>query len=99
YTGSSDDARDGFIHLSTPEQLSETAAKHFAGQSNLIVVGFRADDLGDELRWEQSRGGALFPHLYGSLSVDAAVFEFEAPLTGSGVPDVSEALAEAKRRA
>ena len=73
YLGSADDRRYGFIHLSTTEQLAETVRRHFAGRAGLVVVAFEADGLGPDLRWELSRGGALFPHLYGALPTDAAV--------------------------
>ena len=64
FDGSAADARDGFIHFSTAEQVGETAARHFAGQADLLLVAVAAASLGDALRWEPSRGGALFPHLY-----------------------------------
>jgi len=67
YRGSPDDVRDGFIHFSTGSQVSGTLAKHFAGQADLFLVAVDADALGDALRWEPSRGGDLFPHLYGEL--------------------------------
>ena len=67
FDGSAADARDGFIHFSTAEQVRETAARHFAGQSDLLLVAVAAASLGDALRWEPSRGGALFPHLYAPL--------------------------------
>ena len=70
FRGTGDDARDGFIHLSTADQLAETAAKHFANQRDLVLVAVDAE-LGPQLKWEPSRGGALFPHLYGSLPLDA----------------------------
>jgi uncharacterized protein (DUF952 family) len=71
YQGSAVDARDGFIHFSTAEQLAETAAKHFARQTDLMLIAVDADALGAALKWEPSRGGELFPHLYGALPVDA----------------------------
>ena len=71
FRGSADDTRDGFIHFSTARQLAETAAKHFARQSDLILVAVDAARLGPPLKWEPSRGGALFPHLYGPLPFDA----------------------------
>ena len=64
-------SRDGFIHFSTAEQAAETAAKWFAGQHDLVLVAVDADALGDRLKWEPSRGGALFPHLYGELPLAA----------------------------
>jgi uncharacterized protein (DUF952 family) len=69
FRGASVDLADGFIHFSTAAQVVETAAKHFAGQSDLLLVRVHADRLGDALKWEPSRGGALFPHLYGVLHV------------------------------
>lgn len=67
YRGSAVDRQDGFIHFSTAQQAAETAAKWFAGQRDLVLVAVDADRLGDKLKWEPSRGGALFPHLYGDL--------------------------------
>jgi uncharacterized protein (DUF952 family) len=67
FAGSPDDLRDGFIHLSTPEQAVVTREKYFAGIEGLVEVTCDADALGDALRWEPSRGGALFPHLYRPL--------------------------------
>ncbi len=84
YRGSSDDRRDGFIHLSTAAQAAETAAKHFAGQQDLVLVAVEAAALGDALKWEPSRGGALFPHLYGDLSPGAATRVDSLPLGGDG---------------
>ena len=71
YRGSAADVKDGFIHFSTAEQAAETAAKWFAGQRDLVVVAVEADALGDKLKWEPSRGGDLFPHVYGALGIDA----------------------------
>jgi uncharacterized protein (DUF952 family) len=72
YTGSCDDRRDGFIHFSTADQLAGTLAKHFAGQENLVLLAVEAGALGDRLKWETSRGGKLFPHLYGKLKTSQA---------------------------
>ena len=71
FSGSADDARDGFMHFSTASQLADTAAKHFAGQSGLVLVAVDAEALGADLKWEPSRGGELFPHLYGALPLAA----------------------------
>ncbi|HEX5507756.1 MAG TPA: DUF952 domain-containing protein [Pseudolabrys sp.] len=71
FRGSDDDRRDGFIHFSTGAQLAETVKKHFAGQSDLLLVHVDTKRLGDALKWEPSRGGALFPHLYGNLALSA----------------------------
>lgn len=65
------DARDGYIHFSTAAQLAETAAEHFAGASDLMLIAVDAEALDDRLRWEVSRGGALFPHLYAPLPLEA----------------------------
>ena len=73
YSGSADDARDGFIHLSAVNQLAGTLAGHFAGQADLLLVALDPDLLGPELKWEPSRGGALFPHLYGPLDFATVV--------------------------
>jgi uncharacterized protein (DUF952 family) len=72
YRGSAVDVRDGYIHLSTLSQLAETLRLHFAGQRDLVLVEVDPAELGDALRWEPSRGGALFPHLYGTLPVAIA---------------------------
>jgi uncharacterized protein (DUF952 family) len=72
-TGVTVDVRDGFIHLSTREQLAQTLERHFAGETGLVVLEVAAARLGAGLKWEASRGGALFPHLYGTLSMDAVV--------------------------
>src|SRR3712207_877753 len=69
FTGAPVDQQDGFIHLSTADQVRETADRHFAGQEDLLLVAVAEEDLGPALRYEPSRGGALFPHLYGSLPV------------------------------
>jgi uncharacterized protein (DUF952 family) len=71
FVGSAADAKDGFIHFSTAGQAAETAARHFAGQSDLLLVAVDEAALSDDLRWEPSRGGALFPHLYGTLPMTA----------------------------
>jgi uncharacterized protein (DUF952 family) len=85
YEGSPLDRQDGFIHFSTATQAQETAAKHFAGQAGLVVLEIEADDLAD-LRWEPSRGGDLFPHLYGALPTDRVRAVSEAPLDAAGIP-------------
>ncbi len=78
------DLADGYIHFSTAEQARETAAKHFSGQSGLLLIAVEADGLGDALKWEPSRGGALFPHLYRPLRVDEAVSVESLPLDANG---------------
>jgi uncharacterized protein (DUF952 family) len=71
FVGSAADARDGFIHFSTAAQVRETAVRHFAGARDLLLVAVESAALGDVLRWESSRGGDLFPHLYGPLPLSA----------------------------
>jgi uncharacterized protein (DUF952 family) len=71
YRGSAVDHQDGFIHFSTAEQAEETASRHFAGQDGLVLVAVDPATLGDALRWEPSRGGALFPHLHAPLPLAA----------------------------
>jgi uncharacterized protein (DUF952 family) len=71
FHGASIDKRDGFIHFSTAAQVRETAAKHFAGLDDLMLVAVDADALDSGLKWEVSRGGDLFPHLYGALQLAA----------------------------
>jgi uncharacterized protein (DUF952 family) len=84
FRGSEHDLRDGFIHFSTAEQLAETAAKHFAGQDDLLLIAVDGAALGDALKWEPSRGGALFPHLYGELALNAVVSVAALPLGPDG---------------
>ena len=67
------DLADGFIHFSTAAQVVETAAKWFASDSDLVLVAFEANTLGPALKWEPSRGGALFPHIYGDLPMHAII--------------------------
>lgn len=90
YSGSKVDVADGFIHLSSPAQVAETAAKHFRGQADLVVVAFDAATLGAALKWEPSRGGDLFPHLYGELPTAQALWVEPAPLGGNGAPQIPE---------
>jgi uncharacterized protein (DUF952 family) len=71
FNGSAVDFADGFIHFSTAEQVAMTAARHFAGMTGLVVLAVLAEDLGAALKWEPSRGGAMFPHLYGALPLAA----------------------------
>ena len=83
YRGSAVDLRDGYIHFSTAAQAAETAARHFAGQNDLVLVAVDAGVLGDRLKWEPSRGGALFPHLYGELALSAVLRVEPLPLDPS----------------
>jgi len=78
------DHADGYIHFSSAVQLRQTAAKHFAGQDDLVLIAVEADRLGPALRWEPSRGGALFPHLYAPLPTALAVLAEPLPLGADG---------------
>ena len=73
FAGSADDARDGYIHLSTADQLAATLDKHYAGRTDLALVAVDLDALAEITKWEPSRDGALFPHLYGPLPLDAVL--------------------------
>ncbi len=73
FAGSAVDRQDGFIHFSTAGQVAETAQRHFAGQTDLVLVTIDTEKLNLPLKWEESRGGALFPHLYAVLPVSAAI--------------------------
>ncbi len=78
------DLADGYIHFSTPAQAAETAAKHFAQESDLVLVACDPAALGPGLKWEVSRGGALFPHLYRKLSLSDVVWDKSLPLGATG---------------
>jgi uncharacterized protein (DUF952 family) len=85
FRGSEVDLRDGFIHFSSAQQAVETAAKHFASQPDLLLLYVDTAKLGDKLKWEPSRGGALFPHLYGTLALSAVTNVESLPLGVDGV--------------
>ncbi|SEL41262.1 Uncharacterized conserved protein, DUF952 family [Roseovarius azorensis] len=78
--GSAVDRADGFVHFSTLEQAPETAARHFAGEDGLMLVAVETDRLGEALKWEPSRGGALFPHLYRDLLLSDVIWAQPLPL-------------------
>jgi len=84
FTGSPVDRRDGFIHLSAGHQVQETARRHFAGQRGLVLIAFAPEDFGGTLKWEASRGGELFPHVYGMLPVAQARWVKALPLGSDG---------------
>ncbi len=90
YEGSALDRQDGYIHFSTAAQAQETARRHFAGQADLVVLEVEADDLGELIRWEPSRGGDLFPHLYGALAASLVRYVTAAPLGADGTPVLGE---------
>jgi len=80
FAGAPVDLADGFIHFSTADQARETAAKHFAGQSGLVLAALDADALGADLKWEPSRGGQLFPHLYRPFALAEVIWAKPLPL-------------------
>jgi uncharacterized protein (DUF952 family) len=84
FRGSEVDRRDGFIHFSNAAQVVEIAGIHFAGQSGLLLLRIDSAKLGDRLKWEPSRGGALFPHLYGDLDLTAVMLVEPLPLGPNG---------------
>jgi uncharacterized protein (DUF952 family) len=84
FDGSAVDRADGFIHFSSAAQAPETAARHFAGQDGLLLAAIDPDALGDALKWEPSRGGALFPHLYRPLLLSAVRWTRPLPLGADG---------------
>ena len=77
------DVADGYVHFSTIAQAAETAAKHFADEDGLMLLGVDTDRVGDALKWEASRGGALFPHLYRDLRIGDVAWAQPLPLSGS----------------
>ncbi len=83
-SGAPIDVTDGFIHFSTAAQVRETAAKHFASETELVLLAFESDALGATLKWEPSRGGDLFPHLYGPLRLSDVVWSNRLPLDADG---------------
>jgi uncharacterized protein (DUF952 family) len=92
FTGMPIDTKDGYIHFSTGAQTPETAAIHFKGQDGLLLIAVEGDRFGDKLKWEVSRGGALFPHLYATLPVSAALWVKPMPLGPDGkhrIPDLT----------
>lgn len=80
FRGAPLDMRDGFIHFSAAGQVGATAVKHFAGVDDLVLIAINADALGDALKWEVSRSGELFPHLYGELALAAVLWVKPLPL-------------------
>lgn len=90
FVGMPIDLADGFVHFSAAAQVAETAARHFAGQDELMLIAFDADDFADALKWEPSRGGALFPHVYGAVDPSLAVWTRPLPLGPDGNPLVPE---------
>ena len=92
YLGSADDLRDGFIHLSTREQLEGTLARHFTGQTDLVLVALDIGDLAADLRWEAASSGRIYPHLYRPLAFDAVLSETALTLGSTGQHALPEEL-------
>jgi len=84
FRGAGIDLRDGYVHFSTAAQVKETAARHFAGAADVVLVAVDAARLGEALKWEPSRGGALFPHLYGALPLEAVLWVKPLPIGTDG---------------
>jgi uncharacterized protein (DUF952 family) len=89
FAGAGVDLADGFIHFSTADQVRETAERHYKGQGDLLLVAVEAEALGPTLKWEPSRGGALFPHLYGEMPLSAVRWARPLPLCAQGGHDFS----------
>jgi uncharacterized protein (DUF952 family) len=92
FLGSADDVRDGFIHLSAAEQLVGTLTKHFAGQADLVLLAVNAERLGIDLKWEPSRDGELFPHLYAPLDFAAVLWSKKLMLGKDGAHILPEGV-------
>lgn len=93
YDGSAVDLADGYIHLSSAEQLGETAAKHYAGRTDLMLLSVDLTPLADTIVWEPSRGGALFPHIYGTLPTRAVTLARACSVSADGVFVFAESAA------
>ncbi len=87
FNGAAIDLSDGYIHFSTAGQVEETVARHFAGQPDLVLVAVDGNALGASLKWEPSRGGDLFPHLYTPLSMDTVLWSKPLPASAGGGHD------------
>jgi uncharacterized protein (DUF952 family) len=90
FRGSADDVRDGFIHFSTASQVAETAKRHFFGQTGLLLIEVDVGALGQSLRFEPSRNGESFPHLYGELDLGAVTGVFDMPARSDGTHEIPE---------
>lgn len=84
FKGAPVDLQDGFIHFSTPDQVEETARRHFSGENDLLLIAVDVAALGEELRFEPARGGELFPHLYAPLPLSAVLSVWPLPLGEDG---------------
>lgn len=97
FKGAEIDLRDGYIHFSTADQVETTAALHFSGQADLLLIAVDSALLGASLKFEPSRGGDLFPHLYDDLSLNAVLWVFPLPLGSDGqhvFPDLKSGISK-----
>ena len=92
YTDTALDGADGYVHLSGKAQVATTAALHYRGQAGVILLEFDATSIGGEIRWEASRGGELFPHLYGRLEIGRATRRWTLDLGSDGTPQMPDDL-------
>ena len=92
YRGAEVDAKDGYLHFSSAAQLADTARLHYRGRQNLVLLAVDTERLGDELRWEASRGGDLFPHLYAELKAGDVAWAKSVTLDADGVPLIADLL-------
>jgi uncharacterized protein (DUF952 family) len=90
FKGAPIDLADGFIHFSTAEQTRETVALHFKGQDELVIAAIDTDKLKEPVKWEPSRGGALFPHLYAALPLDCVLWVKPLPMKADGSHDFAD---------
>lgn len=93
FAGAPIDIEDGYIHFSDAGSVRETAARHFSRQDGLLLMAIAADRLGEALKWEPSRGGRLFPHLYAPLPLEAVLWVKPLPLNAAGGHDFPADLA------
>jgi uncharacterized protein (DUF952 family) len=93
YSKTALDEGDGYVHLSTAKQVAETLRLHYAGQAGVQLLEYDLESLGSDIRWEESRGGQLFPHLYGSLFIAKAVRQWALANDESGNPITPEEVA------
>lgn len=92
FTGMSIDLADGFIHFSTADQLAETLSLHFRGQRDLVLLAVRTAEIAAGLKWEPSRGGALFPHLYGPFPMATVAWRAPVSVAADGAVQLPEAV-------
>lgn len=92
FTGMPIDEKDGYIHFSTAAQLAETLSLHFRGRTDLVLLAVRTIDIEARLRWEVSRGGELFPHVYGTFPISAVAWSAPIEVAADGTSTLPEAV-------